>query len=162
MICKVVGKTCESIREKYFNITLRFTDKLGFHLPPSSYLKTINGNCHNLVIYSPKASSIILGDVFIENFYIVYDYESSSIGFNGWVELELPVVPPRPPRKSHTKFTLYIVSIVVIFVATITGIVIYCRRTNKLSEKLATENLLNGEDHPGFNINTRQRATTYH
>jgi hypothetical protein len=131
-------------------------------MPPSSYLKTLNGNCHNLVIYSPKAKSIILGDVFIENFYTVYDYENSSIGFNGWVEDEMPVVPPRPPRKSHTEFTLYIIIIVVIFVAAITGIIIYCRRTNKLTGRLTTQNLLSREEQYEFQVNTRERASTHH
>ncbi len=71
--------------DKYYNITLRFNDRLGFHIPPSSYLKTINGDCHNLIIYNPKVENVILGDVFFENYYTVFDFENSLIGFNGWV-----------------------------------------------------------------------------
>ena len=42
-VCKAADRTCESIQKDFYNITLRFNDSLGFHIPPSSYLKTING-----------------------------------------------------------------------------------------------------------------------
>jgi len=51
-----------------------------------------------LIIYFSGLQNIILGDVFLENYYTVYDYEDTTIGFNGWVETELPIEPPRPPR----------------------------------------------------------------
>jgi hypothetical protein len=125
---------------------LRFNDSLGFHVPPSSYLKNINGHCHNLIIYNPLVSSIVLGDVFLENYYTVYDYADTTIGFNGWVETELSIEPPRPPRKSHTEFTIYIIVISVLFIIGI-GIALwyYCRNTN-LDNKLNEQNEISGDD----------------
>lgn len=145
-MCTAADKTCESLISNFYNITLRFNDSLGFHLPPTSYLKTINGNCHNLIIFSPRASSIILGDVFMENYYTVYDYEDTSIGFNGWVETELAIEPPRPPRKSHTEFTIYIIVIGSLFVIGIAVALWYYCKNTKLENRLTTQNLISGDD----------------
>ena len=126
--------------DKYYNITLRFNDRLGFHIPPSSYLKTINGDCHNLIIYNPNVENVILGDVFFENYYTVYDFENSLIGFNGWVQDELDILPKSPPRKSHTEFTLYVIIIALLFIIVVGGFVMYCRKNNKLDNSLASHN----------------------
>jgi hypothetical protein len=79
-ICYVPDKTCEEIEKNYQNITLRFNDTLGYHLPPRSYLKTEKqvstgkSNCFNMIIYSSVYDSVVLGDVFLENYYTVYDF----------------------------------------------------------------------------------------
>jgi hypothetical protein len=90
-MCFVLDKTCEEIMGKFENITLRFNDSYGFHIPPKSYLKTDKGEnggkptCYNMIIYSSVYDSVVLGDVFLENYYVKYDFEKTTISFNGWV-----------------------------------------------------------------------------
>jgi hypothetical protein len=102
-----------------------------------------------------------LGDVFLENYYTVYDYEDTSIGFNGWVETELSIEAPRPPRKSQTQFTIYIIVIGILFAIGITvSLCCYCKR-NKLNDRLTTQNLITG-DYQFQTKNKANRPHTYH
>ena len=39
-ICYVPDQSCDAIIKNFQNITLRFNDTLGFHIPPKSYLRT--------------------------------------------------------------------------------------------------------------------------
>ena len=162
-VCKAADRSCELIQKDFYNITLRFSDDLGFHIPPSSYLKTIDGQCHVLIIYYSGLQNIILGDVFLENYYTVYDYEDTTIGFNGWVETELPIEPPRPPRQSHTQFTIYIIVIGSLFVIGIAVALWYYCKNHKLNNRLTTQNLISGEDQfETKNVDGAQRRQTYH
>lgn len=162
-VCKAADRSCELIQKDFYNISLRFSDDLGFHIPPSSYLKTIDGQCHVLIIYFSGLQNIILGDVFLENYYTVYDYEDTTIGFNGWVETELPIEPPRPPRQSHTQFTIYIIVIGSLFVIGIAVALWYYCKNHKLNNRLTTQNLISGEDHfETKNVDGAQRRQTYH
>lgn len=151
-MCYVEGKSCDSIRSNYDNITIRFTDSFGYHIPPSSYLKTeetLNGGfrCYNMIIYTSVTKSIVLGDIFLENYYTLFDYENEKIGFNGWAEGQLPIEPPRPPRNATTIIVVVVVSIVVIVLAA-AAVVIIKRRNNKLKSNLDLYNQLD-EDQNG-------------
>jgi hypothetical protein len=138
-ICLVPGKACEDIHNNYQPITIRFNDSLGFKIPPKSYLKTdqIPGgqkNCYNMVLFSPLASSVILGDVFMENYYVIYDFENTLIGFNGYVQEGLPVEPPKPApfSKGSTLIIIVVAVSVVIFVAVGVGAYLIKRRNKRL------------------------------
>ena len=145
-MCYVEGKSCESISSNYTNITIRFNDSFGYHIPPKSYLKTeVTGDgsarCYNMIIYSSVAKSIVLGDVFLENYYTLFDFENERIGFNGWAEGQLPPEPPRPPRNATTIIIVVVVCILIV-VAAAAAVVIIKRRNSKLKGNLALYNQL--------------------
>lgn len=91
--------------DNYPNLTIRFNDSNGFVVPPKSYLKndkTASGipMCYNMIIGSSLyEDQVVLGDTFMENYLVIYDFENTTIGLNGWVVEDLPVEPPRPPHK---------------------------------------------------------------
>lgn len=79
-MCRSINKTCESIMGNFTNLTIRFNDSNAFTVPPSSYLRTeTTGSgmsiCYNMIIGSALAQNeVILGDTFMENYLIVYDF----------------------------------------------------------------------------------------
>ena len=124
----------------YENITLRFNDTLGYHIPPKSYLKTetlSNGRkiCYNMVIYSSAFNTIVLGDVFLENYYAVYDFENTTISFNGWVQEDLEQLQSRVGNPLTTIIIVVLVCVLVIAIGA--GAVIFIKRRNeKLRQNL--------------------------
>jgi hypothetical protein len=98
-ICKTTNKSCESIIGNYTNITLRFNDSKAFVIPPKSYLYnevTASGIniCYSLIVGRyDLGESVILGDIFMENYHVVVDFDNTTIGINGWVIDDLPVEP---------------------------------------------------------------------
>ena len=131
-MCYEEDVACEDIWHKYANITIRFNDTKGYHIPPSSYLrteKTVSGGtrCYNMLIYTSVTKTIVLGDIFLENYYTMFDFENERIGFNGWVEDSLPIEPPRPKRKVPITIIIAVILAAVIISA---GVVFYCKRRN--------------------------------
>jgi hypothetical protein len=131
----VPGKTCEEISKNFQNITLRFNDTLGFHLPPHSYLKTEKqtstgqSNCFSMIIYSSVYDSVVLGDVFLENYYTVYDFDNTTISFNGWVEENLDI---EKSRKGNALATVIIVILIcLVLVGSGAGAVVIIKRRNQ-------------------------------
>ena len=160
-MCSAAGKNCETIISNYYNLTLRLNDTLAYHIPPTSYLQTVNGNCQNLIIFNPSTTEIILGDVFIENYYTIYNYEDTTIGFNGWVETGFDVEHQRPPRYSHTEFTVYIIVIGVLFlIGIVIALLLHCRNS-KLQEGLDNENMISGDDQFITKSANNNRRQTY-
>ena len=139
-ICYIPDKKCEDIAKDFQNITIRFNDTLGFHLPPKSYLKTEaqaggKPNCYSMIIYSSVYDSIVLGDVFLENYYTVFDFDNTTISFNGWVEGSLPI------EKSRKKGNLGTIIIVVLICVVLVGagaaaVIIIKKRNQKLQMNL--------------------------
>lgn len=132
----------------YPNITIRFNDSNGFVVPPTSYLKddsTAQGVpiCYNMVIGNfLQGNKIVLGDVFMENYQVLYDYGNTTIGFNGWILQDLPVEPSR--RNSSTATMLAVIlgvggGLIVIFIV---AIVCVRRRNARLGSKLDQYNQL--------------------
>ena len=131
-ICYIPDKKCEDIVKNFQNITIRFNDTLGFHLPPKSYLKTEaqaggKSNCYSMIIYSSVYDSIVLGDVFLENYYTVYDFENTTISFNGWVEENLVI---EQSRKGKLGTIIIVILICVVLVGAGAGAVIIIKKRN--------------------------------
>jgi len=73
--------------------------------------------------------------VFIENYYTVLDFDKEIMGFNGWVEEELPIERPRPPKGAKTIIIIIIVC-AVILVSAVAAVIIIKRRNSKLAKNL--------------------------
>jgi hypothetical protein len=132
-ICYIPDKKCEDIVKNFQNITIRFNDTLGFHLPPKSYLKTEaqsggKSNCYSMIIYSSVYDSIVLGDVFLENYYTVYDFDNTTISFNGWVEGNLVI---EQSRKGKLGTIIIVILICVVLVGAGAGAVIIIKKRNQ-------------------------------
>lgn len=78
------------------------------YITPKDFLKnnrrlvnqTIEWNDCTFMIYSRNDHSndsvVILGDIFFENYYVIWDFDEGKIGFNGYFEIvEAP--KPQPP-----------------------------------------------------------------
>ena len=139
-------------------MTLRFNDTLGFHIPPTSYLKTevTQGGaitCYNMIMYSAVHKDIVLGDVFLENYYTVLDYDRELIGFNGWVQMDLPIEERRPSRKTTT-IIIIIITCALVLLAAIAAFIIIKRRNSKLAKNLDLYNQL--EEHENQHDHTNE------
>jgi hypothetical protein len=71
---------------------------------------------------------VIVGDIFIENYYVVYDFDNQQIGFNGYMTNVND--PPLPDDQSPFP-TCLIVFIVVVGFGLILGVVGYIWLRNK-------------------------------
>ena len=47
-------------------------------------------------------TEVILGDIFFENYYVIWDFDLKQIGFNGYFETVSP--KPKPPKPSKKRF----------------------------------------------------------
>ena len=143
-MCYQENVACEDISSKFSNITIRFNDTIGYHIPPSSYLrseKTASGGsrCYNMMIYTSSTKYIVLGDIFLENYYTLFDFENERIGFNGWVEESLPIEPPRPNNLKTLIITIVSSLAAVVIIAAIV-IVMMKKRSEKLRSNLELYN----------------------
>jgi Xylanase inhibitor C-terminal len=146
-MCQVTGKTCAQLNTTYPNLTIRFNDTLGFVVPPTSYLKdqkTSQGTpmCYNMVMGKlTMKDKIILGDVFMENYQVLFDYEDTTISFNGWILEDLNVEPEKP--KSGTMVIGVIIGVgVAVLVVAIIILVVIKKRNAKLHQRLSQYNKL--------------------
>lgn len=100
-MCRATNKTCEEIIGNFTNLTIRFNDTNAFMVPPKSYLKTDKTAggipmCYNMIIGSAlNPNTVTLGDTFMENYLVIYDFENTTIGMNGWVIEGLEIVPEK-------------------------------------------------------------------
>ena len=80
-----------------------------------------------MIIYSSVYDSIVLGDVFLENYYTVYDFDNTTISFNGWVEENLVI---EQTRKGKLGTIIIVVLICVVLVGAGAGAVIIIKKRN--------------------------------
>jgi hypothetical protein len=94
-------------------------------------------------VYSSVYDSVVLGDVFLENYYTVYDFENTTISFNGWVQDGLEVLPSRKNNKFGT--IVIVILICGVLVGAGAGTVIFIKKRNsKLQSNLQLYNQLEG------------------
>ena len=69
-------------------------------VPPTSYLinKQTNTGADGCLIGIQRSntSDFTLGEVFLQNYYTIYDYENNKVGFNGRYIDGLPINPNKP------------------------------------------------------------------
>jgi hypothetical protein len=46
-------------------------------------------------------TEVILGDIFFENYYVIWDFDQKKIGFNGYFGKDSPKPEPKKPSKKH-------------------------------------------------------------
>ena len=139
-ICRSINRTCESIMGNFTNLTIRFNDSNAFVIPPSSYLRTeTTGSgmsfCYNMIVGSALANdAVILGDTFMENYLIIYDFENTTIGINGYVIENLDIEPERkrPTNESNTMIIILVSIGVVLAAGAVGAIVLVKKRNSKL------------------------------
>jgi hypothetical protein len=148
-MCRSINRTCESIMSNFTNLVIRFNDSNAFTVPPSSYLRTeTTGSglsiCYNMIIGSALAQdAVILGDTFMENYLVVYDFENTTIGLNGYVIEGLDVEPLRRKNEESSTMIIILISVGVVLAAGAIGAYILVKkRKNILQDKLADYNML--------------------
>ncbi|CAG9316083.1 cathD_1 [Blepharisma stoltei] len=100
-----------------------FFENHPFKVPYSSYLLHSNGTCQ-ILIQPTNSTSWILGDVFIRNWYILFDMEKSKIGLAKAKPSSI-----KTASSQHYEWLLLIIiigSIVIVSINTI-GCYIYCK-----------------------------------
>lgn len=82
----------------------------------------------------------------MENYLVVYDFENTTIGFNGYVLGELIVEPERPPAEQPNSNTTLIAILVIgaiIAVGIAVATVVFIKKRNKrLQQNLSQYNKL--------------------
>ena len=90
---------------------------------------------------------MILGNSFFENYYVIWDFDAMSLGFNGYFEVlkpdpPLPPTPPTPPN--NKKFPGWAIALLVIVGLVALGVIswlLYKRYQEKrLREDFLTSN----------------------
>lgn len=127
-------------REKEFSpFILQLADTKGFSIPASSYLidkKTQQGQDGCLIgVQRSKDNDFVLGEVFIQNYYTVLDFENKRVGFNGDLFVEgLPL----------KKFPLWAIIVIAVAGAGIVLAIAICvvvrHRNKNLKSKLGEYN----------------------
>lgn len=123
--CKFVGDRCQDLdlgAHYNFSITLNNLTKL--HVPVKSFAKSerllVNhtdeqNNCIIMIYHRHdlKDQGVILGNSFFENYYVLWDFDSMTLGFNGYFETLKPdPIPPTPP--SHKGFPGWATALLII------------------------------------------------
>ena len=90
------------LKENLGNFTLRLTDSLGYTFSPDIYLvegvykigDEIQFKTCDVQIFGNFAdqNEYVLGDIFADTYYVMYDYAIKQVGFNGYVLEGLPVI----------------------------------------------------------------------
>jgi hypothetical protein len=141
--CKFAGTKCTDLDYSQIqNFTLLLNKNRKMHITPNDFLKndrrlvnqTIEVNDCNFMIYSRNdhinETVFIMGDIFFENYYVVWDFEQSKIGFNGFFEFVNTPSPPFPMQKNFPVWA--IVLIIILGVGLLSGLTyIYIRYRRK-------------------------------
>lgn len=175
--CRFQGKCTDHIGD-FYNIAINVVDDRVYELSPEKYLSdTIDSKnqswCQVLIHSTPGndfETTFRLGDIFMQQFYLMLDYDNSRFALNGkWVPTAqmntsrywpdpTPTPPsPAPPGPSPTpdqdqgssdqggaSSTVIIIAIVagVVVLLVAAGIVIYKRRNKRLQDELSRQELL--------------------
>ncbi len=85
-----------------------------------------------------------MGDIFSDAYYVLYDYSTQTIGFNGYMQTGLPVIGEKSEK--YDGIPIWIVIVLAILVMALIGCILICV-LNKRKTKL--RNLLDEYENDG-------------
>ena len=56
--------------------------------------------------------TVILGNSFFENYYVIWDFDKMKLGFNGYFEIYKPPIPPLPQKKGFPAWATVLIILV--------------------------------------------------
>ena len=72
-----------------------------------------------------------MGDIFSDAYYVLYDYSSQTIGFNGFMQTDLPILGEKGEK--YNGIPIWIVIIIAIAVMALVGCVLICYLSKRKS-----------------------------
>jgi Eukaryotic aspartyl protease len=135
-------------------------------LKPSRYLvnQTIEVNDCVLLMYTKNDREndtvVIMGDIFFENYYVIWDFDTGKIGFNGYFALKQPEPhkpdPVQPEKSSFPGWAVFL--LILVGLGTVGGLVyLYIRyKRKKMRKQFLLSNEIYDFDKP---INQSQDVT---
>lgn len=79
----------------------------------------------------------MLGDIFSDAYYVLYDYSTQTVGFNGFMQTNLPIIGEKSEK--YSGIPIWIVIVIAIFVMAFIGCILICflnKRKTKLRNLL--------------------------
>lgn len=120
MQCKFAGK-CNIYSADWKSLDLNFDRDRSYIVTPENYLIDYTDNqgknwC-NVALYGnlKNATEYILGDVFMQNMYVILDYENSRFAVNGNFRVVEPT-QPKPIRDESSSVWVIIAIVLGVFV----------------------------------------------
>ena len=119
------------------NISLQFSGNETFIYPPQSYaipLTVAGKSMCKIALYGSNDLTedyYMLGDLFLQNYYVLLNYTSSSVGFNGYYYLAEQLVKPDPPKDEKLAiWGVMIIAAVIVGIILAVCVCLYIRQKN--------------------------------
>jgi hypothetical protein len=144
MQCQYAGR-CSDHSADFERLDLNFDGDRSYIVYPENYLIDFTDkqgkNWCNVAVYGniKNATEYILGDVFMQNMYVVLDYENTRFAVNGnyrTVEPTLPK-PNRPDEQSSSVWVIIAIVLGVFVLVAGIGFVIVRMRNKRLQSNLS-------------------------
>jgi hypothetical protein len=145
MMCQFAG-TCSANIADWKPLDLNFERDRSYIVTPENYLIDFTDksgkNWCNVAVYGNtiNPTEYILGDVFMQNMYVILDYENSRFAINGNFRTVVPVddKPIRPTEDSSSSVWIIIAIVLGVFVlVAVIGFVIVRMRNKRLQSNLS-------------------------
>jgi len=119
---------CDCAAKEKMEELVFYFDKVTLSIPTSSYIYEEDGNCYlSMQVLDGQVkldNPIVLGDVFLKNFYTMYNADNYTVGF----------AQALPLKKSNRVNVLYVVGGVVL-VGNLIGLGIYLNRKKRMMQQ---------------------------
>ena len=144
MQCMYAG-VCSANSADWKPLDLNFEGDRSYVVTPDNYLIDYTDNAGknwcNVAVYgnTVNATEYILGDVFMQNMYVILDYENSRFAINGNYRTVTPVddKPVRPTESSSSVWIIIAIVLGVFVLVAAIGFVIVRMRNKRLQSNLS-------------------------
>lgn len=144
MQCMFAGQ-CSAHIADWKSLDLNFEKERSYIVTPQNYLIDFTDksgkNWCNVAIYGNlvNATEYILGDVFMQNMYVILDYENSRFAINGNYRVVIPTEdkPVRPEEQSSSVWIIIAIVLGVFVLVAAIGFVIVRMRNKRLQSNLS-------------------------